>query len=345
MPLFSKHSLGVQTIYSDLKRRAAEQPFLLVGTPGSVGQREVHGQPFLYRQFYDPGGAKRADYIGPAGDAVAQQRAAAIREAIEVSNGLLLDARLLAREGYVRVDSRVNAVVASLANHALFRAGAVLVGSHAYGSLLNELGIKSGAHLTEDIDVARLHRLKLGVDQVSFAKMLEESTVSLSPVPGLDRKDHPTSFKAPGRDRLRVDLLVPAAGREVKVLPVPELEAYATALPHLDYVLTDPIDAIVLGRESVVPVKVPRPERMALHKLYVSQVRTSTSEKRTKDIQQAAVLVAVLAEADPGALEDALASFPRSARAKLQRGAKLALEVLETAGHERGLEALQGVVG
>jgi hypothetical protein len=136
---------------------------------------------------------------------------------------------------------------------------------------------------------------------------------------------------------------VPATGRDVKVAAVPELDAYAMALPYLDYVLELAVDSVVLGRDSIVPVKIPRAERFALHKLLVSQLRGSTSDKKTKDLQQAAVLVAALAETDAGALEEALGVFPRSAKAKLRRGATQALDTLERAGHERGSEAMKRV--
>ncbi len=266
--------MGVQTIYSDLKRRASEQAFVLIGTPGSVGEREVRGRAFLYRQFYDARGKKSAEYLGPLDDKAARKRAESIREAIEVANGLLGDARLLAREGYVRVESRTNAIIASLANHGMFRAGALLVGSHAFGALVNELGIKS---------------------------------------------------KIAGRDRLRVDLLTPSSGRD------------------LDYVLSQSIETVIIGRESVVPVRVPRPERFALHKLWVAQMRGATNEKRTKDIHQGAVLVAALAETEVGALEEAFAAFPKSARTKLRSGLKQAHGVLVREGHERGADVLDAL--
>jgi len=343
--LFSRHSVGLQTIYSDLKRRAAEQPFLLIGTPGSVSEREVGGRLFLYRQFYDPAGKKTADYIGPAADPAARKHADAIKDEIDLAKGLLADARLLARQGYVRVDARTGAIVAALTNHGLFRAGATIVGSHAYGALLNELGARSAAHLTEDIDVARGDKLALDPENdMSFARMLEDSTISLSPIVGFDRKAQATSYKARGRDRLRVDLLVPTDGREVKVLPVPELKAHATALPHLRYLLTEPIDSIIIGRESVAAVKVPRPERLAWHKMLVSQLRGSTTEKRGKDIQQAAVLVAILAESDPGALESAFDAVPTRARTKTKRGAEQAMKLLVEQRHERASQLLESLL-
>jgi len=37
--MFSRHPMLLQTAFSELKRQASEQPFLLVGTPGSVGTR------------------------------------------------------------------------------------------------------------------------------------------------------------------------------------------------------------------------------------------------------------------------------------------------------------------
>ena len=43
MSLFTRHPLALQTAFSDLGRRALEQPFLLTGTPGSVSVREVSG--------------------------------------------------------------------------------------------------------------------------------------------------------------------------------------------------------------------------------------------------------------------------------------------------------------
>jgi hypothetical protein len=44
-------------------------------------------------------------------------------------------------------------------------------------------------------------------------------------------------------------------------------------VPLLDFPIEEPIDAIVLGPNPVVPVKVPAPERFVLHKLISSQER------------------------------------------------------------------------
>jgi hypothetical protein len=99
-----------------------------------------------------------------------------------------------------------------------------------------------------------------------------------------------------------------------------------------------------MGRHSVVPVRIPRPERLALHKMLVSQLRAATSDKRAKDIEQASVLVAILAEQSPAALAAAFADLPRSAIEKTRRGAAQVLARLRVAGHERATAVLEEVV-
>lgn len=342
--LFTPSAPALQAAYSDLKRRVLELPIFFVGTAGSVGTRSVKGREFLYRQYYDAMGAKVADYIGPATDPAALARADELRERIARTNALAADARFLAREGYVRADGRTAAVVAALANRGLFRAGAVLVGSHAYGALLNELGVRAAAFHTQDLDVARGKPLR-DPPKESFATILEESRVPLSPIAGFDRKRTVTSWKAPGRDPFRVDLLVPTAGREITVAAVPELAAHAMALPALAYLLDAPIDAALLAREGAIAVKVPRPEAFAWHKMLVAQSRTTTSDKKDKDLTQATVLVAALAEREPGALADAFAAVPPAHRTKLRRGAALVQTKLEHAKASRAAELLAELTG
>lgn len=342
MPLFTRHPLALQTAFSELKRRAQEQAFLLVGTPGSVDVRRVRGRPFYYRQFYDAEGKKTAHYIGAVGTERAEARAAAVREAIVLTQALVKEGRLLAQSGYVRIDPRSAAILVAVANHGVFRGGGVLVGSHAYGALLNELGVRAAAFATEDIDIARDRPLAVTLDEdVDFAALLAASTVRLLPVPALDRKAPVTSYKAPGRDRLRVDLIVPASGSEVTVRAVPELRAHAQAVPYLQPLLAGPVDSVVTGRDGVVPVRVPRAEALAWHKVLLSEMRGASSDKRGKDRAQAAVLLAVLAEDAPDALEGALEELPRGVKGKTRSAAKPIVELIRSAGHERAA----GVVG
>ena len=72
-------------------------------------------------------------------------------------------------------------------------------------------------------------------------------------------------------------------------------------------------------------VRVPVPERYAVHKLMVSQLRAKTSAKSEKDLRQAATLIEALVERFPGSVEDALKAVPKSA-VKLVKLGKKALE-------------------
>ena len=76
-------------------------------------------------------------------------------------------------------------------------------------------------------------------------------------------------------------------------------------------------------------MRVPVPERFALHKMIVAQLRKGGSEKSLKDVKQAAVLVAALGENHPGALEAAFKKTPISCRKHVRKSLLQMREQLE----------------
>ena len=68
-----------------------------------------------------------------------------------------------------------------------------------------------------------------------------------------------------------------------------------------------------MAREGCCAVRVPLPERFAVHKLIVSRLRVERGTKSDKDVMQAAVLAAALAESHSGAIEAAVAALPKRA--------------------------------
>jgi hypothetical protein len=341
--LYTPHPPALQVAFSDLSRQAEEQPFLLTGTPGSVGERTVSGRRFLYRQHYTAAGSKEAEYLGPAEAPDAIERASAIREQLTVANALLETARMLARGGYVRVDARTDAILVAFANHGLFRAGAVLVGSHAYGALLNVLGVRAAGYATEDVDLARPRRLDLS-EGTSFARVLEASTIELKPVPPFDPRSPSTSWKPPGADRLRVDLLAPGRGEEPSIVAVPELAGHATGLPHLRYLLEEPVASVVIGRAAVIPVRVPRPERLAWHKLLVSQLRSRARDKREKDLAQGGVLCAILADREEATLEEGFRALAPASRGPARAAGRVVARKIAESPHARAADVIASLV-
>lgn len=319
------------TLFQEVQLAAFEQTTLLRGSPGSVITRRKAGKGYYYRQFYDLAGKKTDEYIGPVGTEAGEMAKEAMVGRIEIANRLIRNIRSLAREGFVCLDAMSGATLAALHNRRIFDAGAHLVGTHAYGALLNHLGVQSVSYTTHDIDIARDLPLDNGVGMIpegGLLEILQESGIHFVEVPGLDRRTAAASWKPPGKDRLHVDLLVPSVDAQIRVVAVPELQAHAQALPYLRYLLAASLSSVVLSRDGAIPVRVPTPERFAIHKLVVSQLRDNLSAKVEKDAQQAAVLCAVLEDRYPGALADAAAALPVSARSRLGAGARQALKWL-----------------
>jgi hypothetical protein len=317
---------------------------VFAGTAGTiVVRRNQQGAEFYVRRFYVEGSIAKEQYIGlkPEADDHARELQQKIDEVKKTTESL----RLLIREGFQAADSKTYVTLATLHLHGLFQAGATLIGSHAYGVILTQMGYRaSEPYATEDVDVAR--RAALAFEQVSeksFLEMLKESGIDFVEVPELDVRKPSTSFKQKGTSRFHVDLLVPSPDLEIHNVRVPELSAHATALPYLAYLLRDAQMSTLLAREGCCPIRVPLPERFALHKLVVSQLRSNRDAKSGKDIVQASAVIDALGESFPGAIESAFRALPKSAHAHLLKTLPLVQRQLR--GSARGFEELAEAVG
>jgi len=345
LALYQSHSRGLAATYADLENHARAQGAVLFGTPGSVRLLEnAGGVRFYARQYYDHDKVKRSQYVAAADAEDADRRVELARTRIKETNDVIASIRLLAREGYSTVTPKQFATIASLANHGVFEAGAVLVGTHAFGAIVNRMGIRTAVFQTEDVDVARPARLAFRPgSQADLLTMLRDSGIDFVEVPPLDRKAPSTKFKERGRSRFTFDLLVPTAGNEAGIEAVPELKVHATALPCLRYLVAESQPGAVLSNHGAAAVRLPVPERFALHKLLVSRLRVGRSAKSRKDLDQAALLIAALGETQSGALEAAWAATPVSARGNIR---KSLLEIKGMlAAHPQSWEAAAAACG
>ena len=317
--LIAPHEKALMLLLAELESVSAEQRTAFLGTPGTITERSnENGTRFLVHRYSDGAGRRKEDYLGTVEDAKVMDRVRDLRVRIEAANATLGRIRILARAGFATVDRKTYSTLASLHNHGLFRAGALLIGSHAYGVLLNVLGVKAVPYATEDGDIAR--REQLGLPGIpSLLKVLRETGIEYREVPALNRRGKPASYLESGGSRLKVDLLVPSPDQTYPTIKIPELGAHAQGLPYLKYVLSKSQDAPILSPHGSVMVRVPVPERYAIHKLMVSQLRGTAASKAAKDLRQAATLIEALVERFPGAIEDALSAVPRSAGQYLRR--------------------------
>jgi hypothetical protein len=206
-------------------------------------------------------------------------------------------------------------VLELLAGAGFFRAGAVLVGTRAFGVLAARSGFRASALArTQDIDVEIDPGVALAFPRDAardLPSLLEGEDGPFVPMPGIDPRRPSTSFRIRGRE-LRVDFLTPMRGRESeKPVVLRGMNIAATPLRSLEYLLEASGRAVAVGTRPVL-VRVPHPGRFALHKLALCSRRVAeSSTKSRKDRAQAAMLIEALLEDRPTDLEAAASALGR----------------------------------
>jgi hypothetical protein len=322
------HNDALQTLYSSVTERAGTQAHIPLHSPGSAGQKTVDGKTYTYWRVYLASGKHKETSLGRAGEPATEAALEAkLQESAEM-RALGTDVQILRKAGFAAADNSSALTVATLFNAGIFSHGGVLVGAHAFGALLNSLGVRLPANYrTEDIDIGSAGTISVAIpEDRSFLDILRDSSLPFLEVPELHSRKPATSFKARGQP-LKVDLLVPGTeAYETKALP--HLRAHATGLPYFRYLVSNPAHGFILGKEHVVPVMLPDPARFALHKLIVSTLRTpSHALKAEKDRRQATVLIDALTEKFPEWLTAATEELEESARPRVAMAATRALNL------------------
>jgi len=322
--------VSLRTVYAQAKELALAQKAVPLLTAGSLQTEERAGGRFVYRYRYDASGKRITEYLGPESNAETAPKVELAREEIRDQGEIAEYSRKLRRIGFHSADNSTLVTVASLFNAGVFGGGGVLVGTHAFGAILNELGVSASPFpMTEDVDVAAGSIELAALPEGGFIELLEQTGLPFHEVPTLKRGAPSTSFKVRGR-RLKVDLLVPARGKPYTSVKIPGLGAHAMGLPYLEYLLRATTPSVLVGRDRIVPVTVPHPGWFCLHKLALFELRTGADNpKREKDVLQAAVLASVLTQDQDFLLVDAIGEMDRRLRSKVKAGVRRALALLK----------------
>lgn len=340
-----RHRPATQTLYAQLYELVAAHELELIGgfANGLPIERQVRGSTYLYWQIRDVGGRLRQIYLGPATDPQARKvrdtlatykdRRGPIIEDLES-----LTAAYIASGGPRHVGQHFR-VVDALARAGLFRAGLLLVGSHAFVSIGASLGVSWSAQdaATADIDLCRDELVTVAcVEEISVdvPGILHTLDPSFFLVPELDLK-RPSSSVSSRKTGIRVDLLKPArTTRDERPRMVASLGLAAQPLRYMDYLVRDDTRrGLFLGPHAVL-VNVPDAGRYAFHKLAVAERRSHgpNSIKSQKDRRQAAALIEVLAVDQPGTLTAAAQAARRYRDRGLLKDIKRSLpHITETA--------------
>jgi hypothetical protein len=315
--------IAVETAYQDLieKAWAGDYARLTEGREGSAYLREEASGRYWYWQPNTAVNGKRpsAIYLGRDDDvtrarvAAMQGEAAGLRERRDLVRSLR-GARLPAP------DRLTGNILAAMSDAGVFRMRAVVIGSVAFQAYSPLLGVRIPATLarTDDLDIAQFHSIAVMVDDEIHAD-LEEILRRVDP--GFSGIADPVDGRRTLRYALRrgreevfsVDVLCPLRGHErdrvtyLRALRSHAQVSRAQVIRFLDFLLYQGRPAVAMHGPGV-PINVPAPERFALHKLLVGQMRHAIPRsqiKARKDFEQARALVDLLLAAAPDDLRDA----------------------------------------
>jgi hypothetical protein len=311
MPLYRELPLAAQTAYAELYElaqvaEAARSPAFL---SGKVAWKTIKERRYAYWAFKEIDGRKREYYLGPEGPAIAAIESARERGAPSLE-AVARQAAAAASQGCTLTPPRHFRIVKRLADYQFFRAGGLLVGTHAFLALGNQLGVAwDGGTRTLDLDFA--HAGPGGNVTVALPADLDANShdalqsLQMGFLPALGGSKGLASQYASERDlELRIDFLTVArrAGREVHA---PNLGVALSPLKFLDYLIERPGQGVLIDRADACLINLPDPARYGLHKLIVAHERGARHPKYGKDVLQALALIDWHLERAPTLLIDA----------------------------------------
>ena len=308
---FTELSLNAQTAYAELadQVQSPEMQTSLAGLPGTFHRRTLKGRDYWYFGYRDIDGIGRMVYIGPD-----NERVQGLIERFEAQSRCEIvapQAKAALALGCAGVLPKHFRIVKRLADYGLFRAGGVLIGTHAFIAYGNMLGVRwvDGGR-TMDVDFAHAGRnisLALPANlRIDVRGALESLELGLLPIVQFNGKIG-AQYRNPSDPELRLDF-VTCEHRGGGMVELPELNLTLEPLKFMEFSLQDTVQGCVFGQGGACIVNLPAPERFAVHKLIVYGERpVSERTKSKKDLLQAAALASYFLES--GRADDFLAAW------------------------------------
>lgn len=330
---YSRLSLGAQTTYAELfdQAQALEMQQHLGRLAGSFQRKKIKGRDYWYFAYRDVDGGMRFVYVGPDGERVERLIA---RFRSEKTNPLRARARATVALGAAATVPRHYRIIKRLGDYGFFRAGGLLVGTHAFSALGNLLGVRwESGDKTLDVDFAHAGRnisLALPANiRIDVHRALTSLEMGLLPIAQFSG-DVGAEYRNPRDPELRLDFVTARHRGAGKPVRVPNLNVALQPLRFLEFALEEVTQGLVFCAEGATVVNLPSPARYAIHKLLVHGERPIRERvKAAKDLEQAAALASHFRDERPdefaAAWDDALSRGPswrkraRQGRAALVR--------------------------
>jgi hypothetical protein len=348
MPLYREYSLAAQTAFAGLDdaARQADLNRSVADLPGGFAKKVVAGRAYWYYQVKSPDGKPRQSYVGPD-DAPTQ---ALIKHHADPASRLARQqlvrlGRAALALGCADIPAKHAKVIERLTNAGLFSAGGILVGTHAFLSYQNMLGVYwSEGAATLELDFAHAGRnVSLALPEnleIDTRAAIESLQMGFVP-----NQKH-TSFKKTDEPDFDLDFLTSRGRTGDEPVTVQRLQLTLQPLRFMELSLQDPVRSTLLSRSGPIVVNLPRPERYAIHKLLVYGERPQAQRtKARKDLAQAAALMDYLllhdAEDIAGMWRDVIARWPGWKRRLTQGFQMMNLQYPDGRFEERLEQALE----
>jgi hypothetical protein len=324
--LYQDLSAAAQAAFAGLDgaAKAADMQRSIADVPGGFVAKRVKGHLYWYYQRKDPSGVVQQFFVGPddaATQALMQRHAASQPQ--ESRAALQRLTRSALELGCTDIPTKHGRVIGRLLDHGFFKAGGLLVGTHAFLAYQNMLGVRWGAGaFTLDLDFAHAGR-KLTLAIASNVKVDTTSAIEsleMGFVPVVSK----TTFKKPDEPDFDLDFLTTMGRDRDQPVYIPGLNLTLQPLKFMELSIENPLRTTLLVRAGPLVVNVPQPDRFALHKLIVFGERSAAQRtKSNKDVTQAACLLDYLLTHDADVLcerwRDVMSRGP-GWRQRLQQG-------------------------
>ena len=312
---FSDLPVSTATAYAQLHTATMAQELArdISHLHGSYSQKTIKGANHWYFAYREAAGAVRQLYVGPDNPQtrtlIEQAKQSQPSDALKplAKAALALGAASMTRQ-HLSVISRIN-------EYQFFRAGGVLIGTHAFLAYANMLGIRwAMTDQTVDIDFAHAGKnisvaLPADIRAQPHAAIttMAEGFLPMMQFRGTQSGTAGASYKHPVQSEYQIDFLCPKTSDDDAPIRIPNLDVALQPLRFMEFSLQGVQQTTLFDTTGrAVVVTVPAPERYAIHKLLIIGERTGAFKaKVSKDLAQAAALIAYCTERDPDGLREA----------------------------------------
>lgn len=306
--LYTDMSAAAQAAFAGLDTAARQREVgrCVADLPGGFTRKLVNGRAYWYYQAKSPDGAPIQTYVGPD-DAATRVLIDAHKSGThaQADKNMLRAARAAVELGCVQVPIKHGRVISRLSDHGFFRAGGILVGTHAFMAYQNLLGVTWVANaMTLDLDFAHAGRnVSIALQpeiKIDTRRAIESLAMGFIPI------QSQTTYQKAGEPDFDIDFLTSVGRTGDAPVHVESLNVTLQPLKFMELSMEDPLTTTLLWRNGPVVVNLPRPQRYAVHKLLVFGERPQNMRtKASKDLAQAAALLDYLLEIDQDLIQEA----------------------------------------